>query len=132
MPHVILEHSLHCLKLDSNIDFRSIFSSLAEVFIDLAEVGNFDIFQCKFREIKADSFAIANGLGSEYCFCHVEVRIVAGRSVETRKALAEGLFKELKNALNYVVPQHIKLDLSVNIAEMTKETYIKGLLFDGK
>ncbi len=131
MPHVILEHSLSSdlqKSIGVNIDFRQIFSSLAGVFIELAEVGNFDIAQCKFREVKADSFAIANGLGSEYHFCHLEVRIVAGRSVEVRKLLAEKLFNTIKQNLATIMPQHIKLDLSVNIAEMAKEVYVKGVL----
>jgi 5-carboxymethyl-2-hydroxymuconate isomerase len=130
MPHVILEHSLNNSNAFKNffVNQKKIFANLIDVFSELASIGNFDISQCKFRSIAAENFFVANNFDNNKYFCHLEVRILEGRSADVKKILAQKLFASLKQTLQSLIPLDYTIDLSVNIVEMNKEIYIKGIL----
>ncbi len=123
MPHTIIEHSFTIAKSHTDSLLLIINQNIAK------NEGNFDISQCKARAVFCQNFVIANG-SSPQDFMHIAIRIMAGRSLEVRKNLAENLLKIIADFLkkNNLSKNPITLNpiaLSVDIAEMEKEIYQK-------
>ena len=95
MPHLIVEYSNN-IK-DSAID--NLFIKIQEVMQGMTE-GNFDFDQCKCRKIGFDDYLVGKFASEESAFIHVTIKILAGRSVEVKKQLAEKSMQALKAIYN--------------------------------
>lgn len=118
MPHTIIEHSFPIPQIDS---------LLLKVNQTIAKnEGNFDITQCKARNIFCQNFVIGDGL--EQDFMHITIRIMQGRSVEIRKNLAENILKIVSGFLQENNLSKNPIALSIDIAELEREIYQKTVV----
>jgi len=118
MPHTIIEHSFSIAKPQIDYLLLAVNQNIAK------NEGNFDISQCKARAICYSNFVVADGTKPQD-FMHITVRIMAGRSLEIRKNLAENLLKIVTDFLKENNLSTNPIALSVDIAEMEKEIYQK-------
>jgi 5-carboxymethyl-2-hydroxymuconate isomerase len=121
MPHSIVEHSFSISKPQTASLLLAINQTIAK------NEGNFDISQCKARTVFCQNFMVADGKNYQD-FIHVAVNIMAGRSLEIRKTLAENLLKLVTNFLQENSLSTNPIALSINIAEMEKEIYQKTVV----
>lgn len=120
MPHIIVEHSLEIAKPQLNNLLLALNKNIAR------SEGNFAISECKARAILCSNFVVADADNVD--FIHITIRIMAGRSLEIRKKLAENLLKMVGDFIrkNNLVKNKIKL--SLDVAEMEKEVYQKTII----
>lgn len=84
MPHIIIEHSSNF----SSNEVENLFVDLQKAMASIKE-GNFDLEQCKARAISFDDYLVGSLNQDKSTFLHVTIKIMAGRSVEVRKKLAQ-------------------------------------------
>jgi 5-carboxymethyl-2-hydroxymuconate isomerase len=121
MPHTIVEHSLPIFKPQIDKLLLKLNQKIA-----LSE-GNFDISQCKARAVFCENFVIADN-SKPQDFLHITTKIMAGRSLENRKKLAENLLLVAGDFLKEQKLSQHPIALSVDIAQMDKEIYQKTLI----
>ena len=89
MPHFIAE----CTdNIREQADLPDLFSKVNEA---LAATGIFPIGGIRSRAIWLDTWQMADGK-QDYAFVHMTLKIGAGRSLESRKAVGEMLFALIK------------------------------------
>ncbi len=120
MPHLVLEYTEN---VASGFDPRALILKLSD---DVLASGQFQKDDIKARAIQHDVYAA--GLSSEQGFVHLKLSLLAGRAPEIRKALAQTLMTTLRHG---IAPKQA-IPLSVEIAEMERETYLKETLQPGK
>lgn len=118
MPHIITEHSSDIsqekiIKLQQ--DIRDIFQSIPDYF---------DYDQCKFRFLKFDQYLVGKLDQETSSFIHITAKILEGRPEEVRKDLSDKIFKNIQNNFPKLSNKD-RLDISVEIFEMDKNTYNK-------
>lgn len=59
-------------------------------------------------------------------FVHVQLQLMAGRSTEAKKQMSDGMAEVLRRLVPH--PENVMVQLSVDIADMDKDTYFKGRL----
>lgn len=74
----------------------------------------------KGRAVCLDTYQMAEGLPSS-AFVHVTLRLLPGRTPETKKSLIELILKTIAPHL----PTHIPISLTGEVVEMPAETYVK-------
>lgn len=118
MPHIIIEHSKDISKIE-------------ELFLEIPKIlenhkeGNFSIPACNARSISFDKFMIGEKNQEKTSFIHISLKILAGRSVEIRKAVAKEIVEYAKN---FVAKQNLKkeqINVTVDVIDMEKEPYQK-------
>lgn len=118
MPHLTLEYT-------SNLDCfdpEAALAGLNQAMLDSALFGESDI---KSRAVAVHTFRI--GVSSEArAFLHVRCAILAGRSDEQRKALADRLLAALLATL--ATPFHGETQLSVETLEIDRPSYAKEVI----
>ena len=84
MPHLIIEHS-------SDINKNSIKTLAYAVhnILDSITEGNFKSDECKVRFHSFDEYFVGKPDQSTSSFLHITIKILAGRTLEARKKLAE-------------------------------------------
>lgn len=121
MPHIIIEHSF----LISKPQIDNLLLGLNQAISK--NDGGFSIFECKARAMLCNNFIVAEG-SVKQDFMHIEVRIMAGRSLEIRQNLAKNLLKMAEQFLNQNNLSNNKISLSINIVEMDKDIYQKTII----
>jgi 5-carboxymethyl-2-hydroxymuconate isomerase len=121
VPHTIIEHSFSISQPKINDLLLAVNQNIAK------NEGNFDISQCKARTVFCQNFVIADGIKPQD-FMHITIRIMAGRSLEIRKNLAENILKITADFLKENNLSTNPIALSVDIAEMEKEIYQKTVV----
>ena len=86
MPHFIAEYSAN---IKDDIDFQDFFG---QVNTFLGNTGVFPLGGIRSRAIRMDDYVIADAQ-HDYAFIHMTLKVGAGRDLETRKGVAEALFK---------------------------------------
>ncbi len=121
MPHTIIEHSFVISKKQIDSLFLKVNQNIAK------NEGNFDISQCKARNIFCQNFLVADGsLGQD--FVHITIKIMQGRSLEIRQNLAENLLKIVTEFLQENNLSENPIALSVDIVEIEKAIYQKTVV----
>lgn len=120
MPHIMIEHS-------NDISGKKVVQILPEIqkIIESIKGGNFLLEACKARALSFDEYYVGSKNHEKSAFLHVTIKILAGRSIEIKKELAE---KIANFAAEFLKLQNItkeRCDLSVDIIDMEKETYQK-------
>jgi 5-carboxymethyl-2-hydroxymuconate isomerase len=122
MPHLIIEHS-------ANISDKSIQFLQGEIqnIMDSCD-GDFDSNQCKCRSISFDNYFVGRLKQENSSFIHITLKVLTGRSIAVRRELSKKIshftnlfFTDLKIA-------NKRCDISVDIAEMMRDTYHKTSL----
>ena len=78
------------------------------------------LFQAKDIKVRMRSFSDFLPIEGKATFIHVTLRLLSGRSVETRRTLSQQVFDRLQ-ALGLTA-----LVMTVEIVEIERETYTKG------
>ena len=86
MPHFIAEYSAN---IKDDIDFPEFFGKVNQF---LGNTGVFPLGGIRSRAIRMDDYVIADAQ-HDYAFIHMTLKVGAGRDLETRKGVAESLFK---------------------------------------
>lgn len=115
MPHLTLEYSGNL----SGLDVRQALVSLNAALLDS---GHFDAPDIKSRAIPLEAFLVGDGIESA-AFMHVTLRLLSGRTSETRGLLASALLKVLTGVLPRIASQSTQL--SVEVIELDSVVYAK-------
>ncbi len=120
MPHIIVEHS-------KDISNKKVIEILPEIqkIIESIKGGNFTLEACKARSISFDEYFVGSRNNEKSAFLHITVKILAGRTIEIKKELAEKIAKFAEEFLKLQNITKERCDLSVDIVDMEKETYQK-------
>ncbi|NBR94732.1 MAG: hypothetical protein EBT55_00265 [Proteobacteria bacterium] len=120
MPHIITEFSA-----DFSADLaKNLATQVQQHFISLASEGNFDVTQCKIRFLSFSDYFVGLSNESSASFVHLTIKILAGRTVEVRKKLTALCLQSMQE-IYQTQCQKNRVDFSVDLVEMDKETYQK-------
>ena len=109
MPHFIAEYSAN---IQDDIDFQEFFGQVNQF---LGNTGVFPLGGIRSRAIRMDDYVIADAK-HDYAFIHMTLKVGSGRDLETRKGVAEALFKLIES---YFQPLKDKRLLAISF-EMTE------------
>jgi len=120
MPHIIAEFSA-----DFSVELaQDLAKKVQQHFIELAYEGNFDVNQCKFRFLSFNNYFVGLNNHDKASFVHLTIKILTGRTIEVQKKLTELCLQSLQEI--YLTKCHKnRIDFSVDLIEMVKETYQK-------
>lgn len=110
MPHLILEYSD---SLQDTVDIKIAMKKGREIMAASQQFRDVDI---KVRAIPFSEFEISEQYTD---FLHVTIKLLKGRSIDIQTALTRDLFEYYRSQISDTTM------LSVDIVEMTKETYQK-------
>lgn len=105
MPHIIVEHSKDIPK---DVCFKSLNQDLHNC---LAKQDTINLKSIKTRSIEVDHVVVGSGENNN--FIHINVLLLAGRSEELKKTMADSLFEITQNYI-----RNSNCLLSVNISEL--------------
>lgn len=119
MPHLVIEHSRNLGTFPSD----PILSALNRAVTASPEI--LDEADLKTRVVAHDDFRVGNEAQGR-AFVHAQLRLMAGRSAEAKKDLAERIAAVLREQLPR--PAGLMLQLSVEIVDMDRGSYVKERL----
>ena len=117
MPHITLQFTDN---IESLPNFNQLFS---EVHQTINAIAGIKIENCKSKAIKLENFYIGDGSKSKG-FLHLEVKFLAGRSIEVKSEIGRNLLQILKNQFE----KSIKLldsQITIEIIDIEKNCYYK-------
>lgn len=117
MPHFLVEYSAN---IEDELALPRLFERLTETAV---ETGVFEMAGIRCRALPRAQYRVADG-HPDNAFVHVQMRIGAGRSVETRRAAGEAIFAALNDHLARLFAER-PLMLSFEIAEIHPELNFK-------
>lgn len=118
MPHLTLEYTRNLGRLDPS-------AALAALNAAMAGSGLFEEADIKSRAIALDSFMIGTAPAPR-AFAHVRIALLAGRSSEQRKTLADAALAALSATLH--APAGTELQLSVEMVDLDRPSYAKAVI----
>lgn len=117
MPHFLVEYSAN---IEAELDVPQLFERLCSTAV---ETGVFEEAGIRCRALPRAQYWVADG-HPDNGFLHVQLRIGAGRSVETRKAAGQAIFAALDDHLTAMFAGR-PLMLSFEIAEIHPDLNFK-------
>lgn len=119
MPHLVIEHSANLSPLPIGELLPALNRSLT------ASPAILDESDLKTRVVAVDAYRVGNQDGSR-AFVHAQIRLLAGRTPEVKRDLAQ----RIAAALREFVPRPVGLDvqLSVEVIDMDRDSYVKERL----
>lgn len=118
MPHLTLEYTTNLDRFSPD----TALASLNQAMLDSALFGESDI---KSRAVAVSTFKVGVADAAR-AFIHIRCALLAGRSDEQRKALAERLLAALQATL--ATPFAGELQLSVETLEIDRPSYAKAVI----
>jgi 5-carboxymethyl-2-hydroxymuconate isomerase len=118
MPHLTLEYT-------RNLNLPDPSAALAALNAAMAGSGLFDEADIKSRAIALDNFKIGTAPAPR-AFAHVRIALLAGRSAEQRKTLADAALAALSAILQ--APAGTELQLSVETVDLDRPSYAKAVI----
>lgn len=118
MPHITIEHSLDIQKES----ITQLQKDIRDIFQDMPDYFDFD--QCKFRAIGFEQYLVGKMDQNSSSFIHVSTKILEGRPEEIRQKLSNKIFNNINENCALTSSKN-RLDISVEIFEMTSTTYNK-------
>ncbi len=117
MPHLTLEYSGN---IKQQIRAHELFPKVHEVLVRL---GPTKVEHCKSRAMRRDDYFIGDG-GPRHAFVHLDVRLLSGRSLETKQGIGQQILKLLKG---HFAPSLTELDLqiTVEVRDIDRQVYFK-------
>ncbi|WP_225781533.1 5-carboxymethyl-2-hydroxymuconate Delta-isomerase [Xenophilus sp. Marseille-Q4582] len=119
MPHLVIEHSRNL----GDFPFERIVPALNRSVTASPEI--LDEADLKTRVLALDDYRVGNQAEGR-AFVHAQLRLMAGRSPEAKKDLAERIATVLRAELPR--PAGLMLQLSVEIVDMDRASYVKERL----
>lgn len=120
MPHITIEVSPELTDFDSA-------RALERVNRALAESGQFEDADIKSRVLRLHDVLVGTA-GASQGFVHATIRLLAGRSQETRAALSAGVLEALTGSLPASAGLQRPVQVSVDVVEMDRPTYAKRVV----
>lgn len=121
MPHLYVEYTAN-LK---GIDEAALMEQLNQAICTHATVTDEADVKTRIAALPTAQYRI--GLNSTgRAFAHAELRLMAGRSPEVKKALSDSIAQVFKTAIP--AQPTLEVQLSVDIVDMDKGSYFKGKL----
>jgi len=117
MPHLTLEYTAN---VGQPVDSGTVFLQIHRM---LAEVGGVKIAHCKSRSRAVENFFIAEG-GENAGFVHLDLRLLAGRSVQLKQELGTAALKILEQHFSTALGK-LELQITVSVIDIERETYFK-------
>ena len=117
MPHFVLECSDNIVE---TIDTKELFAALHELLISS---GPFNLQEIKSRVLRHKEYFIADG-APEKAFVHLTLCILQGREIGLQKTIGNKVLEFLKEQFRSSA-ETLELALSLEIREMSRETYFK-------
>ena len=118
MPHLTLEYT-------SNLSNFSPTAALTAINAATLASGLFEEADIKSRAIALDTFQIGGGAAASG-FAHVRIALLAGRTSEVRKALADAVLTALTAAVNR--QNGLEIQLSVETVDLDRPSYAKATI----
>lgn len=118
MPHLTLEYTRNLNEPDPS-------RALAALNAAMAASGLFEEADIKSRAIVLDNFMIGTAPAAR-AFAHVRIALLAGRSAEQRKTLADAALAALSATLQ--APAGSELQLSVETVDLDRPSYAKAVI----
>ena len=117
MPHLTLEYTAN---IPHEVDIQDLLAKLHQVIAKLAgtRIENF-----KSRAICRDIYYIGTGSGQE-AFVHLEIRLLAGRSPETKERIGQQCLDLLEKAWGSSLVE-LELQITVELVDMEHASYFK-------
>ena len=115
MPHLTLEYTRNLKALDPLVTLQRLNAAL------LAS-GQFAADDIKSRAIALDHWQVGV-TGAEQAFAHVKIALLAGRTPEVRRALADAVLAALRPCCT--APAGIALQCCVETQEIDRASYAK-------
>jgi len=112
MPHIIVEHT--------KVPNLNVKAFLRDLHTNLAAHETVNISGIKTRSIPIENAAVGEEMQPNI-FIHITLKLLAGRSDELRKTMAEGLF----NVAKAHASDNPDVSISVETAELHNASYIK-------
>lgn len=113
MPHIRLEYTNNL----GNIDFQKIFSEIHSILATITDVET-----CKSRAIPLTNYYIGKD-NNNHAFIHVELKLLAGRSLAIKQQIGEQIMAVLKK--NLKIPSNLNLQVTLEICDIDNLTYLK-------
>ena len=117
MPHCVLEYSAN---VKDSVNFQQFFSRLHEL---LASSGEIQLDQLKSRWHCRDNYFIGDG-NARNAFVYLQISLLTGRSLDTRKKLAAQAF-ELLTAQYPRSQRDLSCSITLEMREMERDTHFK-------
>lgn len=115
MPHLTLEFSSNTLERN----FSKLFAECHSILVNTLPT---ELASCKSRAIEAYASHLGDG-NKNNAFVHLNLKIMAGRSLETRKQAGDNLLAALKT--HFAGSMHaLNLQITIEIMEL-EDTYFK-------
>jgi 5-carboxymethyl-2-hydroxymuconate isomerase len=115
VPHLTLEYTSN---LPAATASQELFAHLHQI---LAEVGGIRLGNCKSRAVALSNYYVGAG-DPEEAFVHLDVRFLAGRPAEVKRAVGEALLAALRQAY---ASGELPVQITVEISDIPKENYFK-------
>ena len=116
MPHLTLELSDNVLEKHN---LPELFTECHSMLVDILPT---EIANCKSRSIVANTHYVGNG-NKNNAFIHLNLKIMPGRSLETRNRAGNSLMAALKAHFSGSI-QALNLQITIEIMEL-EDTYFK-------
>ncbi len=117
MPHIVLEHSANAIL---QIPRAELFTRLHR---QVNEVTGVLLSNCKSRRYIAEDFRVGDG-DEQLQFIHLSVRMIEGRSSETKHRLGNSLVGLLRQAFN-VSDDDVHIQVTVEVSDIKLNEYSK-------
>lgn len=117
MPHIILETTA---DLPENADIPAILESLV---LRLSTFDTIDSSAVKAYHTLRSNWCM--GEGAPPGFAHVTVGILAGRPIELRRQIADGMYSEMRSHFAQSMEAG-EVGLTLELREFDRDTYRKG------
>ncbi|HZF86296.1 MAG TPA: 5-carboxymethyl-2-hydroxymuconate Delta-isomerase [Burkholderiaceae bacterium] len=119
MPHLVIEHSANLGPLP----VADLLAALNRSVTDSPAIT--DEADLKTRVLAQGTFRIGNQAEGR-AFVHAQLRLMAGRTPEAKRDLAERIAAALRGAVPR--PAGLEVQLSVEIVDMDRDSYVKERL----
>ena len=119
MPHITVEYSSN---LGRGVSVRTLIDELHRTVLDS---GLFEPASVRTRALPRDIYVIADG-NPENVFLHIIARIRAGRTMEARKSLGNGLLRTAKSVIA-ALPVSTPVALTVEVHEIDPEMLFRHM-----
>ncbi|MFC5695373.1 5-carboxymethyl-2-hydroxymuconate Delta-isomerase [Pseudomonas sp. GCM10022186] len=113
MPHFIAEYTDN---IEADADLPGLFE---KVHACLDESGVFPLGGIRSRGVRLDTWRMADGR-HDYAFVHMSLKVGSGRSLETRRQVADALFEVIKAHFAELQARRL-LALSLEMSELNAE-----------
>lgn len=117
MPHIVLEHT-------ANIAPRLTVAELfTQIHLQVTSITGVLLNNCKSRRYVTEDFLIGGG-GESSAIVHLSIRMIEGRSVETKRQLGESLTSVLRDAFS-VSDDDVHVQVTVEVGDIKLDEYSK-------